>query len=93
MKPSIVVTKDLELSRGQKRKLKSLGIVTFHDEPATTPRDWFARCKEADIIYTGKWHGFYSDRLYELENLFISLSVVGIDTITYNCIQYTYTYI
>ncbi len=78
MKPKIVVVKNLQFYDDQKRRLKSLGEVTYYNDLPGTADEWLERCKDADIICTGLF-GLKSDKVYELKNAFISLPFVGVD--------------
>ncbi|MEA3453148.1 MAG: NAD(P)-dependent oxidoreductase [Patescibacteria group bacterium] len=72
----IVVTQKFKLSEESIKKLKAIGEVKFYNDLSKTPEEWFERCKDADIICTGKF-GFKSEKIYELENKFISVPFVG----------------
>ncbi len=72
----IVITQKLMLPKESLERLKSLGEVKLYDTLSKTPEEWFKRCKDADIICTGKF-GLKSDKLYDLENEFISVPFVG----------------
>lgn len=70
----IVVTQNLLLSPEQKNRLMKLGDVTFYNKNANTPEIWLKRCKDADIICTGKFG--LKQKIYELSNVFISIPFV-----------------
>lgn len=72
----IVVTKDLGLSETNKDKLNALGEVTIYNELSRTPEEWLERCKDADVICTGKFG--LKEKYQELKNVFISLPFVGV---------------
>ncbi|MFA5023541.1 MAG: 2-hydroxyacid dehydrogenase [Patescibacteria group bacterium] len=71
----IVVPQELDLNKEEKERLNKLGEVTYYDHYAATPEEWLKRCQGADIICTGRF-GF-TEKVYELENVFISLPLVG----------------
>ena len=75
MKPKIVLVKDLHLFEDQKKRLESLGDVTYYNDLPKSTEQWYDRCKNADIICTGIF-GLKSDKVYELNNVFISLPFV-----------------
>jgi len=72
----IVVTKDLNLSPEEKERLNKLGKVEYYNDLAKTPEEWLKRCEGADIICTGIFG--LKQKVYELENIFISLPFVGV---------------
>jgi phosphoglycerate dehydrogenase-like enzyme len=72
----IVVVKNLELYPDQIRRLKSLGTVKIYKDNPRSPEEWLIRCKNADIICSGK---FGLEKIYDLKNVFISLPFVGIE--------------
>jgi len=76
MKPKIVVTKNLKFYEDQIERLESLGEITYYNEFPKSTDEWLDRCRNADIICTGRF-GLKSDKVYELENVFISLPFVG----------------
>lgn len=78
MKPKIVVTKNLKFYKDQVGRLESLGDVTYYQDIPKSPDEWLERCSGANIICTGIF-GLKSDKLYELENIFISLPFVGVE--------------
>jgi len=71
----IVVTQPMEFYADQRERIKSLGKVTFYDELAKSPEEWLKRCKDADIICTGKFG--LKEKWQELHNVFVSLPFVG----------------
>ncbi len=73
----IVVTQDLGLNKEERERLNKLGEVIYYENLSTTLDEWFSRCKDADIICTGRF-GFASEKLYELENKFFSCPIVGV---------------
>lgn len=73
----IVVTQDLGLKPDNIKKLEQLGDLTTYDELSKTPEEWLERCKNADIICTGKF-GLKTEKIYELKNVFFALPFVGI---------------
>ena len=78
MTPKIVITKNFRFYEDQINRLKSLGDVTFNKSGPKTANEWLSRCKDADIICTG-FFGFKSEKLYELNNKFISVPFVGVE--------------
>jgi len=76
----ITVTKDFKFYPEHTKRLKSFGEVSLHNSPAKTPDEWYERCKNADIICTGQYHGFY-EKIYNLSDVFISLPLVTIDSL------------
>ncbi len=74
----IVVTKELNLYEDQIKRLNKLGDVIYYNNSPETLDEWLRRCKEANIICTGIY-GMKSKKVYELENVFISLPYVGIE--------------
>jgi len=72
----IVVTQNLGLSEESIKKLEKIGELKIYNDLAKTPEEWLARCKDADIICTGKF-GLNTEKVYELENKFISVPFVG----------------
>jgi len=72
----IVVTQDLGLTLKDIEKLKKLGDLTIYDELSKTYGEWLERCKGADIICSGKFG--LKQKLYNLNDVFISLPFVGI---------------
>ncbi len=83
MKPKIIFVKDLRLYKDQKRRLESLGDVVYHNESLETNEQWLERCKAANIICSGMF-GLKSDKVYELNNVFISLPFVGFEFLDIN---------
>lgn len=73
----ITVTQDLGLNEEEKSRLNKLGEVVYYNDLPKSPDEWFVRCKDADIICSGRF-GLTSDKVYELENKFISIPFVGI---------------
>jgi len=71
----IIVAQDLDLNQIEKTELQKLGTVKFYDDLAVTHDQWLERCRDADIICTGKF-GF-KQKYQELNNVFISLPFVG----------------
>jgi len=78
MTPKIIVTKDLKFFEDQIKRLESLGDVTFNNDDPKSTEEWLERCKDADIICTGIF-GLKSDKIYELNSVFISLPFVGVE--------------
>ena len=76
MKKKIVVTQGIDLYPEQKERLKVLGEVKIYNDLAKTPEEWLNRCKDFDIICTGKFG--LQQKIYELKNVFISLPFVGV---------------
>jgi len=74
----IVVTQDLGLTPKDIEKLKQLGDLTIYNELSKTPEEWLERCKDADIICTGKF-GLKTEKTYELKNVFFALPFVGVE--------------
>ncbi len=75
----IVVAQDMPFYPDQIKKLKTLGEVTFYNSLASSPDEWLKRCKDADIICSGKFG--LKEKIYDLKNVFISLPFVGVDWI------------
>jgi phosphoglycerate dehydrogenase-like enzyme len=71
----IVVTQDLNINLEEKERLSKLGEVKYYDNLSKTPEEWLERCKDADIIYTGKFG--LIQKVYDLKNTFICLPFVG----------------
>lgn len=70
----IVVTQKMDLGPDQIERLKKLGeLIVYNDMPAT-PQQWLERCREADVICSGKFG--LREKIYELRNVFISLPFV-----------------
>lgn len=74
--PKIVVIQNLGLNNKDKERLDRLGSVVYYDDLPSSENEWLKRCKEADIICTGKF-GFKTEKLYELKNKFFSVPFVG----------------
>jgi len=72
----IVVVQDLGLNSQERKKLDKLGETAYYDDLPPTIDEWLKRCKNADIICTGKF-GFKTEKLYELKNKFFSVPFVG----------------
>ncbi len=72
----IVVTQDLGLNQEEKERLNKLGDVVYYDNLPKSPEEWLERSQDADVICSGRF-GMTSDKLYELENKFISVPFVG----------------
>ncbi len=73
-KKNIVITTGLGLYPDQVERLGKLGTLTKYDD-LPTPEQWLLRARGADIICTGI-RGL-KEKVYELENVFISLPFVG----------------
>ncbi|MBU0707963.1 hydroxyacid dehydrogenase, partial [Patescibacteria group bacterium] len=82
-KPTIVVTKNLELYEDQTARLDSLGNATYYNDLPRSDDEWLERCRGADIICTGMY-GLKSEKVYELDNVFISLPFVGAEFLDRN---------
>lgn len=74
----IVVTKDMSFYPDQLKRLKDLWEVKFYKDEASSEQEWLERCAWADIICSWAF-GSKSEKVYELENIFISLPMVGIE--------------
>ena len=74
----IIITQDLRLSEKQVKRLERIGDIKIYKELSKTPEEWFERCEDADIVCTGKF-GLKTEKLYELEDKFISVPFVGTD--------------
>jgi len=72
----IVIAQNLGLNSEERDRLNKLGEVVYYEDLAKNYEEWIERCKGADIICTGKF-GF-KQKVYDLENVFISLPFVGI---------------
>ncbi len=76
-KLKIVVTQPMEFSKGELKKLQSLGeVILYSDRPS--PEEWVKRCRGADIVCSGKVEGLKRN-MYQLSNVFISLPFVGVE--------------
>lgn len=73
----IVIPQDLNLNEEERSRLNKLGEVEFYEDLAASPDEWLVRCKEANIICTGKFG--LKQKVYDLQNVFISLPFVGTD--------------
>lgn len=71
----IVIAQDLDLIKEEKERLNKLGEVVYYEDLAKTPEEWLERCKDADIICTGKFG--MKEKIYELKDVFLSLPFVG----------------
>ena len=69
----IVITSYLGLSDKNISKLEQLGDLKMYDNLSKTPEEWMERCKNADIICTGKFG--LKQKYHELKDVFISLPV------------------
>lgn len=72
----IVIAQDLNLNNEERKRLNKLGTVEYYEDLAETPDKWLERCKNADIICTGKFG--LMQKVYELKDVFISLPFVGV---------------
>jgi phosphoglycerate dehydrogenase-like enzyme len=72
----IVVVQPFGLLPEQRRRLQSLGDVTFYDEMSSSSAEWLKRVKDADIICTGKFG--LKEKIYELKDTFISVPFVAV---------------
>lgn len=72
----IVLPQKMNMFPDQIKRIKKLGDVTLYDDFAKDPKEWFKRCKNADIICTSKFG--LQDKIYNLKNVFISLPFVGV---------------
>jgi len=72
----IVIAGPLGLFPDQRSRLKKLATTRFFDSEAKTPEEWLARCRNADIICTGKFG--LKDKIYELHDVFLSFPFVGV---------------
>ncbi len=80
MNRNIVITQDLKFSEKQIRKLSQFGEVEVYKNQPGSFNDWYERCKNADIICSGIY-GLNSTRLYDLDDVFISVPFVGVEFI------------
>jgi len=71
----IVIPQDLNLNKEERQRLDKLGEVKYYDDLAKTPEEWLERCKDADVICTGKFG--LKQKVYELKSVFLSLPFVG----------------
>ena len=71
----IVIPQNLNLNEEERARLNKLGEVEYYEDLAETPDEWLERCKDVDIICTGKFG--LKQKVYELKNVFISLPFVG----------------
>lgn len=60
----------------QIERLKSLGDVIFYDDLAESPKEWVRRCKDADIVCSGKYG--LKEKIYEIKDAFFSLPFVAV---------------
>lgn len=81
----IVVTQDLGLNNKEKERLNKLGEVKYFDDLPKTPEEWLERCKNADIICSGKFG--LKLKYQELENTFISIPFVATDFLDKNILK------
>lgn len=72
----IVVTGPMGFYPDQIERLKSLGNVTFYDDLAKSPEEWVKRCKDTDIICSGKYG--LKEKIYEIKDAFFSLPFVAV---------------
>ncbi len=72
----IVIAQGLDLLPDQIERLNNLGEVKIYNDAAESPEGWLDRCRGFDIICTGSFG--LRQKIYELENVFISLPLVGI---------------
>lgn len=79
----IVITKNLGLYPDQKERLENLGDVMYYGTECSSPDEWYDRCKDADIICTGRI-GLDSEAVFKLKDTFISLPFVGYDFLDLN---------
>lgn len=80
MNHNIVVTQDLKFSENQIQKLRQLGEVKNYNSLPSSYKEWYERCKNADIICSGIY-GLNSSYLFDLKDVFISVPFVGIEFI------------
>jgi glycerate dehydrogenase len=71
----IVVTQDLDLFPDQLERLKTLGEVKVYNDLAEDYDAWLDRVQGFDVICSGKFG--LKQKIYELEDVFISLPFVG----------------
>ncbi|MFA5184296.1 MAG: NAD(P)-dependent oxidoreductase [Patescibacteria group bacterium] len=71
----IVVAQNLNLNNEERARLDKLGTVKYYDDLAATPEEWLTRCQGADAVCTGRFG--LKQKVYELENIFLSLPFVG----------------
>lgn len=76
MRKKIIITQGMDLFPDQIERLKTLGEVKIYNDLANTSEEWLDRCKDFDIICTGKFG--LKQKVYELKNVFIPLPFVGI---------------
>ncbi|MCK5612968.1 hypothetical protein KAR91_64435 [Candidatus Pacearchaeota archaeon] len=76
MKPKIVMIKDVKFYEDQIKRLNKLGKITFYNKLPERDSEWLKQCKDADIICPGA-DIFKYDKLYKLENVFVSLLTSG----------------
>lgn len=72
----IVITQDLGLSKEQIKRLKKIGKVKIYNNLAKNDKEWLNRCKDADIVCSGKFG--MKTKIYELKDVFFSLPFVGV---------------
>ena len=71
----IVVSKDSDLTSQEIERLEKLGNLTVYNDLPKSYDEWLKRCKDADIICSGKFG--LKQRYQELKNVYISLPFVG----------------
>ncbi len=72
----IVVAQNLDLYPDQIKRMKSLGDVVVYKDIAKSPEEWLERCKDADIVCSGKFG--LRQKIYELSGRFFSVPFVDI---------------
>lgn len=72
----IVVIQPMNMYPDQIERLKKLGEVKFYEDFANSPDEWLERTRDADIICTSG--SGLKEKIYELENVYLSLPFVGV---------------
>lgn len=72
----IVVTQELDFLPDQLERIKQLGDVEVHNDIPADAEEWLDRCKDADVICTGKFG--LRNKWQELSDVFISVPFVGV---------------
>jgi len=78
----IVVTQPMDLFPDQIDRLKKFGGVKIFSNLAKSYDDWLERCRDADIICSGKYG--LKQRYQELRDVFISVPFVGVNWLDTN---------
>lgn len=74
--PKIVVTNNQDFTDEQKRRLDSLGDVTYYDLPPESAEEYLERVKGADIICSGA--AGLKDAYAELRDVYVTVAFVSV---------------